>query len=326
MKWLLRCGVVCLLLTMGELVIASDFKSFQVKTQGGATNDSLSHYLKSGQIIATESSDPINIIYLLLYPKFSPLVHGGLISEEQGEFFVYEAAGDYKISLSSKPPTDSIRGEVRRTPLSSFIQQGRTVSVYTGLSRHPSATQRAITWARSQWKKRVPFDAYFNYQDDSALYCAEFLALALEKGNGRKYSPVQAKKNRSLKVLLNWLKIKDTMIMPLYQLVAPKDWVLTASLDFSKSELNISRLVKYNLFERFTASQKVGNLLYWSSTKVGFRKSVRDFNNLAMAEAKNTHSEASLDRAVEGIANTILGDFPIKRVDKCIMFPETCSR
>ncbi|WP_020560228.1 YiiX/YebB-like N1pC/P60 family cysteine hydrolase [Thiofilum flexile] len=274
--------------------------------------------LQTGQIIVTESPEPLNTLYMLLYPEFSPFIHVGIVEVEGNQAFVYESSGDYKLGLDQKPPTDHVTGHVRRITLTEFINEsGGTVSFYSPPNGINLA--KVIQYSQNQVSAQTPFDAYFNYTDHSRLYCSEFIAMALEAGGAPPYRTVPMKLNPSLQVVVNWLKVRDRTILPVEQLVTPQRWVGTLSQTHTLTALKIDRAIKAELYRRFTTNQKLGNILAWKGRGVGFQPSITTFREKTFAtfDDATTYSAAQVLAQVEEMANKYLGPFTGAKVSVC---------
>ncbi|MDD5392938.1 MAG: YiiX/YebB-like N1pC/P60 family cysteine hydrolase [Thiothrix sp.] len=266
--------------------------------------------LKTGQIVATESAVPINVMYLLLYPEFSPFVHVGIVEVDHGDAYVYEAGGTYKLSAGAAPPTDNVSGYVRRTPLGDFLHEmGGTASVYES----PTGVDlvKVLAYAKQHTASKTPFDAYFNYTDRSRLYCSEFVAAAFEAGGKIPYATVPVKPNTSMRVVLDWLKVKDRQILPVYQLVKQERWAGTISENYTLTELKVDRAVKAELYQRFTPDQKLGNVLAWGVGDVGLQPPIEQFRKAAFDafDKQKNYNAAEVLQKVRQLAKSYLGEF-----------------
>ena len=133
MKKIWLCSVFSVLVVFSSsTVIARDFLTVQNRGKSSAAySEKWGLPLQKGQLIVTESSQPINIVYLLLYPKYSPFVHVGILDSDGEDFYVYEASGTYKLGFNGKPPTDNVSGYVRRITLDEYLEEtGGTASFY----------------------------------------------------------------------------------------------------------------------------------------------------------------------------------------------------
>lgn len=273
--------------------------------------------LKTGQIVVTESPEPINTIYMLLYPQFSPFIHVGILELEDDQAYVYESSGEYKLGLDNKPPTDHVEGYVRRIPLTQYISEyGETVSFY----QPPNADlSKVLQQAKQHADAKTPFDAYFNYTDRSRLYCSEFVAHAFEAGGAPAYRTVPMQLNASMQTIVSWLKVKDRAILPVEQLIAHSNWVGTISTKYTLTELKADRAVKAQLYQRFTSNQKLGNILAWGGTSVSFQPAVANFKQQALTafDKNQTYSAAQVASKVSELADQYLGKFEIRNIALC---------
>lgn len=236
--------------------------------------------LQAGYVLVTESSDPMDFLVLLLYPKFSPFFHIGIVEvdDDQG-VYVYDANGELgKTLMGGEAPSDFITGKVKRSTLADFLVNAGTVNIFSPPS--PVDRMRLLAYMKSQ--QGVAFDPYFDATDHSKLYCSELVALAVEGAGGGRYQPLPMRSNRSMQAILDWMKIKDRRLIPAYSLVEPMDWLGTVSHDFSQQGIIASRAIKYQLYRRFAADQTVGAIVsIESSTDVAFRDYVKQFMNKA---------------------------------------------
>ncbi|OQX01965.1 MAG: hypothetical protein BWK73_44295 [Thiothrix lacustris] len=300
-----------------------DLLTVQTKAKNTATE--LGIPLRSGQIVVTESSAPINLIYLLLYPEFSTFVHVGILDVTKEGSFVYDAGGTYKLGGGSNPPTDNVSGYVKRASFASFLEDvGGTVSIYD-----PPAgvdVSAVIAYAKQQTAQRTPFDAYFHYADHTRLYCAEFVAQALEAGGAHSHFLVAIKPNASMRVVLNWLKVKDEKILPVYQLLKVNNWVGTLSKTHTLTELEVDRAIKYALYQRFTPDQKLGNVLDWGALGVELQQPIVQFRQAAFAlfDKHKLYAVADIAQKVNQLANIYLGVFDGENMSECAIDFSRC--
>lgn len=274
--------------------------------------------LQTGQIVVTESPVPINIIYLFLYPEYSPFIHVGIIEVEGNDAFVYEASGVYTLGFGGKPPTDNVSGHVRRITLDDYLREtGGTATFYNA----PAGLNigKMLQYARSHAELKTPFDPYFNYSDRSKLYCSEFVAAAFEAGDTSTYRTVPMKLNRSMQVIMNWLKVTDKNILPVYQLVARSHWIGTISQNYTLTELKVDRAIKAELYQRFTADQKLGNVLAWGTMDVAFQPAVTAFRQAAFAafDKNKAYPADYVLSEVKRLADIHLGQFNSAKVAIC---------
>lgn len=303
---LLRPALLWLLLTLAA-VSQADIVSIDMKYAQGADWKS---QLRSGQIITTESSDPLHLPTLLGSDRYSPFIHLGVIEVSPEGIHVYDTTATIgKYFIGGRSPSDTMEGEVRRLPLQSFLDTARVINVYAP----PTSvnTNRLISFLRQHWIAQTAFDPYFDLSDRSTLYCSQLIALGLEQAGGKRYTPAAMRYNPSLEVVRRWMKINTPKFIFPYQLTEPRNWLGTISLDYSSQAILIDRLVKYELYRRFTATQKIGNILQLTGTALSLRPAIQRFATQAHGLSSDPRfSNAALDelsRSVRAIADTTLG-------------------
>ncbi len=274
--------------------------------------------LETGQIVVTESPIPINTLYLLLYPQYSPFIHVGIVDVSGGDVGVYEASGTYKLGMGSAPPTDNISGHVRRISLDDYLQEnGGTATFY----QPPAGVDmsKVLAYAQHHVDSKTPFDPYFNYRDRSSLYCSEFVAAAFEAGGVPAYSTVPMKPNRSTQVVMAWLKVNDRDILPVDRLTSTARWLGTISQTYTLTELKVDRTVKAELYQRFTDNQKLGNILAWEGMNVAFQPPVAQFKEQAFAafDKDEFYTAEQVLHKVGELADESLGDFDAGNISEC---------
>lgn len=310
--------LLCATALMGggsSLVFASGTvaRSVTFPEQINSTSSNWKAGLKTGQLLLTESPKPLNFLILTMYPQFSPFFHVGIVEVDNGQIFVYEANGEVdKLSViaglgGDRAPSDFITGHVKKVTLDAFLAESRTISVFNPL---PAANiQNLISFASRHASAKTPFDAYFDSADHSRLYCSEFVALALDNAGSGGNFLVQMRDNNSLQKVLTWMKVPNRTIIPAYKLVSLKNWVGTVSLDFSELELQIDRAIKLELYQRFSANQKVGNVVNLGGND-DYVKEIKQFRKVAFALFANQKTHLSADEIVKKVrhaADNVLG-------------------
>lgn len=305
--------VVCLLSTspmvlMGDVSASEDFLSVEMKFVNSADWVST---LQTGDVLLSESSDAMDFMVLLLYPRFSPFFHVGVVEVgEDKKVYVHDANGELKKLGSGDAPSDYIGGRVKRASLEEFVQEARTVSWFRPTAGFNKA--RLLDYLNLHSTQSTPFDPYFNSSDHTKLYCTEFVALAFAQAGGGHVKALPMRVNKSAEVVLDWMKVRDRQLIPAYVLVDPKSWLGTVSYDYSRSGLFADRSVKYELYRRFTANQKVGNVMDFGSASVEFRDYVEAFRERAYASLesrpdRDTLSAQVIFKMVHQLADDMLG-------------------
>lgn len=264
--------------------------------------------LESGQIIVTSSGDALDVFIGLLTPEYNPYVHAAVISLENGKPYVYEAFGRHWLNPFAASPTDAVSGRIKRVPLFHFLKRYEYIEVWD-----PAGVDKAsvVAFARSHFRRKTPFDPHFDAGDSAALYCTEFVALALEAGGGMPVAPIANRVNRSARILLDWLGIPDRLIQA-DSLVAGGKQIATLSLVRTRTEITIADEVRREIHRRFTCDQKVGNVFQLTGATVLFREPVQKFSDAArlLFNTTETPQDGRIVRnAVRELANHHFGPF-----------------
>ncbi len=318
----------------GAVFASESIRSVTFSTQNNVAHQQWKSKLQTGQILLTESPKPTNFLILATYPEFSPFFHVGIVEVEGNNIFVYEANGEInKLSvmagLGGGAPSDAITGHVKRTPLDVFLSESRTISIFSPPSS--ADVQTLINFSDYHAKSKTPFDAYFNSIDSTRLYCSEFVSLALTRAGVKGSYLVNMRHNPSLQKILTWMKVPGRSIVAVYKLVSFKNWLGTVSLDYSDLELQVDRAIKLELYQRFSANQKVGNLVNFGGDD-DFVKEIKQFKQIAFALFEKQKTGVSADeivKKVRGAADNILGTMDSKyRVpySRCSINLKNCSR
>lgn len=226
---------------------------------------------ETGQLALTESDQPVNIIFLLVADIFTPFMHGGIISVEDDGVFVYESRGTYHLSLT-KPPTDTVKGKVTKTPWEDFLKNQKTVSIFSPPTN--INISKTIAYLKKEHQKKTSFDAYFDYSQDDSLYCSELMAKSLEAGGSPPFKLTKYRDIPAITALRKWLKLKGETILPLGTMVQPKQWLATYSLTHTEQQLYGIRATKYEIYKRFNQQQKLGNIIKWQLLDISYQDEV----------------------------------------------------
>jgi len=306
MTRLLPIALACMLVGCAS-VAPRDFTTYRALTPRPATYHGLA--LASGQIVVSESGGALSLLFRLYEENFPPYLHAGVIAYEDGEFYVYHAAGTVKPGFGAAP-TDTVRGSVRREPLLRYLAKQRIAAIY---DPPPGVdTARVVAYARGAYATKVPFDPYFDPHDHARLYCAELVALALEAGGAAPIPRRPRRTNASLAVVLDWLKIRATELISTNDLIHPDRAVALVSRRYSAREIELHLAARAELHRRFTGDQRLGHVFVWTGTRLDFRASVADFERAALAlHARDTALDpAAAQTAVAALAAQRLGAFP----------------
>jgi hypothetical protein len=262
--------------------------------------------LASGQIVMTGSKAPTNILLGVMPQEFSPYIHLGIVMIDDGVPYVYDETGDPSLNLDPEvSPTSTIEGKVRRMPLERFVKRYFYAEIF-----EPAGADRAkvAEFARHHLAAETPFDRYFDYNDDSAFFCAEFVARAIEYGGGNRASIAPNRTNRSVSVVMDWLGVPEETIAT-SSLVDQSNPVMRMS-SRSDSEILALNAVKREIHRRFTADQTIGNLFRWDGLRPVIRINGQRFLEKSLTRAKQLPPDPQLIEAeVRSIADGLYGPF-----------------
>jgi hypothetical protein len=265
-----------------------------------AEQDQPNHFrkrLQSGQLIVSDAGAPDSLLLSLLGEQYSPFGHAGIVSIEDGKAYVYEGYATLR-PFKAGPPTDAMRGRIRRVTIESYIRRQRIAAIYDP----PASVDKSAVaaFARARHLDRTEFDPYFDWRDHTRLYCTEFAALALQAGGMPLPTLVRLRDNASLGVALDWLKIAAPEIVTATSLTLGAERIALLSRRYDADEIGAYFAAKQELHRRFTAEQKLGNVWSWSWRGLRLRPQVAGF-----LEA----SRVRRDEPVAAIAEELLGTF-----------------
>ncbi|MBK6673284.1 MAG: hypothetical protein IPG49_07270 [Proteobacteria bacterium] len=234
----------------------------------------------TGQIILIERPGAASLFLSLMSARFAPWIHAGVIVVDDGTPYVYEAFGIMMPRFSGSP-TDGMRGGARRVPLASFLKRDGIIAVYDP----PVRVNREVLaqFARRHVTQRTPFDGYFDSSDPQRMYCVEFVAHGLRAAGGDWPTGAPVSANPSAAVALRWLKIAGPELLLAGDLVEPGQLMWQGSRRYSPAQIDSYFALKRELHRRFTAEQKLGNLLQWRWQSLHLRPAVNLYFQRGMA-------------------------------------------
>lgn len=266
--------------------------------------------LESGQLVVSEAPSALNLIIALLPEHYQPYVHAGILSFEAGEPYVYEAIGSWGM-LRGGRPTDAIRGAIERVSLGDFLRKNDFVAFY---DPPPQVDRtRMIAFAGQHHRARTPFDAYFDASDRSRLYCAEFVAAALEHSGADPVPLARMRANRSLRVLLAWLGIDAERHYQAADLLRGAVPIGALSLRYTLTQARIHFAVRREIHRRFTQDQRLGHVVQRNGWGLRPRPQLRRFEAAAqrlLAAPGAVPNQARADAAVRQLAERMFGPLP----------------
>jgi hypothetical protein len=252
----------------------ADFRSFDVESADAGELEFHGVPLQSGQLVVSDAGAPDTLLLSLLGEQYSPYGHAGIVSIENDKAYVYEGYATLR-PIFSGPPTDAMRGNIRRVTLEHYIRRQRVTAIYDP----PADVDKAavVEFARARHRDGTEFDPYFDWSDHSRLYCTEFAALALHAGGAPLPAPVRVRDNRSLRVALDWLKVSAAQIVTATSLTQGAERVALISRRYDARQVEAYFAAKRELHRRFTPDQKLGNIWSWSWRGLGLRRPIADY-------------------------------------------------
>lgn len=263
--------------------------------------------VRNGQLVVSEQGSPLGLLMSLLVADTSPWIHAGIVAIENEVPWVYESNGQIRPAWSS-PPTASVSGGMRRMTLDWFVSNQTWIAIYDPPAGADPA--KIVEFARQSYAQHIPFDAYFDLEDPSRMYCSEFVARALAAGNAPPVRTSVMNPNPSIRVIADWLQLRADMLIPAGALVEHSERVALISKKHNPAQFSAYFSLKRELHRRFTPDQKVGNVLSFSSFGgLGFQPPVRKVTRAVDRAAQDWGSltEAEIDARVRRIATQTLG-------------------
>jgi hypothetical protein len=168
--------------------------------------------LRSGQIVLSESPYSTSFMFSLIPAEYHYFTHAAILVIDRGEPWVYEMTGEISSFPLYERPLDNINGKVLRRRLMDYAGP----NLYVEIVEPPPGTnaERIAEYAREVYRRDVPFDPYFRFDDHRSLYCTEFVELALRSGGAAPNSLGPASQQRSLAVAKRWLGVPMDEALP----------------------------------------------------------------------------------------------------------------
>lgn len=235
--------------------------------------------IASGQIVVSETGDAMSLFFSLFTEDYAPWVHAGILAIEDGEPVVYDATGTL-FPLPGLAPTTLVAGRVRRVALARFVRGKRVVGFYAPADVD---TAKLLAFARLHHARGTPFDSYFDAEDSSALYCTEFVALALQAAGAAAIGGSPMRDNASLAVARGWLRIRAPRLILAGQLLQNAQEVAIWSADLSRAQVDAYFAAKRELHRRFVPASRLGDLFRWTGFTLALRDEVRRFVDARLA-------------------------------------------
>ncbi|HON88797.1 MAG TPA: YiiX/YebB-like N1pC/P60 family cysteine hydrolase [Spirochaetia bacterium] len=128
--------------------------------------------LQDGDIILIQGILGSADIIMNICAETVPLSHVGIIVNKNNTIFVIHTVNNTLSGIDG----------MQMHEIHAFIERARPHSLIVVRPLWETTTQRAkaLEYVQQKLERRVPFDNAFNFFDDSALYCTELLAHALD--------------------------------------------------------------------------------------------------------------------------------------------------
>lgn len=220
--------------------------------------------LRTGQIVITEAPGSYSFMFLLIPRKFFPFTHAAIVSVEDGEPFVYDISGEYKIGFHDRV-MDGVEGGMRRQPFLQYVG----VNLYAEILDPPAGVdgEKVAAFARAQMAKGTKFDAYFDFNEHEKLYCTELVQLALEAGGDKPRPIAEVNQNASVLAGMKWIGVAlDSAAIPAATFLDESRFVAALGRFRTRAAAYAYFEAKRELHRRFQKDQRLGFLfnLKWT--------------------------------------------------------------
>jgi len=264
---------------------------------------------ETGQILLSEAPGPHGILFTLAPNRFFRFTHSAMIVlDDQGEPYVYDMSAEFKPTLATTPP-DSLHGGVRRTSIADYVGFHLYVEVFdppTGVDRRKMAAK-----VLEIEKAGVEFDAHWDFDDDGALYCSEFIVDVLQAGGAPRPPLVGLTENASLRKVLGWFGVTSAESLPAAAL--PREQLVAAFSRWPTRAAATAYLeAKRELYRRFTPDQSIGDLLELDGLDVKLRPPIERFLErapLLYVKTAEAPPELEIRARIQKLADDELGPF-----------------
>jgi hypothetical protein len=264
--------------------------------------------LRTGQVLLSEAPSPHGLLFSLGTETYTPFTHSAIIVVEDGAPYVYDVAADFRPWFASTA-ADALHGGVGRAPFLEYVGG----ALYAEVFDPPAGTDpdKLVARLRDLRRREVPFDAHWDFQDKSALYCTEFVAELLAAA-GAPTPPLSRRgPNRSLRRALAWFGLETEWVLPAGAFIDETRLVAAVGPWRTRTSGQAYFAAKRELHRRFTADQKVGNLMELDGTELKIRPHVQAYLHRAAHrfDGQAPPPAAVLDAAVRALAEEVFGAF-----------------
>jgi hypothetical protein len=270
--------------------------------------------IKSGQLILTEAPEATSYVFVLIPKRFYPFTHSAVISVEDGEPWVYDIAGEVRTFPFRKKVMDNVVGKMYRRRLFEYVAP----NLYGEIYDPPAGAdgEKIAAYVRQKYKEGVDFDAYFDFNDHSKLFCTEMVALAIEAAGGQKITPEPSNPNPSVVEGMNWLGVPPGQALPAGRFADPARYVGALGQFQTRTAAWSYFEAKHELHRRFTMDQRLGFMLSIDNNgRVDVRPEITTFTARASHLFENDPDppepgDPRIEAAVRKLAAETFGPFP----------------
>lgn len=214
--------------------------------------------LRDGQIVLTEAPDATSFVFALIPGRFAYFTHGGILAIEDGEPVVYEVSGSVAALPLHSRLLDNVSGEVHRRTLLQYV----SANLYGEIMEVPEGVDgtKVAAYARDAYRRKVPFDAYFRWDEHEKLFCTELVELAEQAGGAEPMPFVAIHDNPSLAIAIRWLGVPHDTALPAGLYYDPTRWVGALGQFSSRTAAYAYFEAKREVHRRFQRNQRLGFL------------------------------------------------------------------
>lgn len=272
-------------------------------------------HLLSGLILVWSNPDAAGLFIGLFGEPFMPWTHIGVISVEPDGVFVYDTNAN--LSLTAEGPATGHQGRgVQRTPYQRYVDSGYIYGLY---APPPEVNiTRMLDHVRTQYTRHVPFDARFDADDASALYCTELVAHAWVAAGAAPLRPVPARNNRSYNLVRRMLGIPDSGFWLPDQFADPERQLAVWSRRYTPGQIEALFAARRELARRLMPETRLGRLIRWQgmatslSDAIRLREGPQRFVDAALALAEPQAPPEHIRERVVALAEHHFGPPPTR--------------
>ena len=236
--------------------------------------------LANGQIIAMDGREPHGFFATMFAVEYQPWTHLGIVAIEADGPVVYDVNGSLFFMPGASPAKHG-SGRVRRWPLREFLESRSSGGQFLGIFSAPQGVDvdRMLAFVRQHHAAETRFDHLYDLSDQRALYCSEFVALAVQAGGGDPVVPIPAIDNRSISVIREYVGITTPSFILPGQLADVRRLVILVTPDMPVRHIAVHFEIRRELHRRFSRDARVGTLVGISplARSMVWRENVAEF-------------------------------------------------